>query len=246
MAGMSWRDHLPRGGMFGGIPNENKSTPFFKCYTDDERRRWFQTTRPWHLLKPTAVEAMIEAFSGQRLLFEAFVLTSADRVLVNEYARIDYENDAGGRKVARAIMANALVRAAQPVADQLPTLIKSRTERSREQFVSGMRFLIHDCLNIAIVLNEEEIGAYMGLIGAHALMMKIPEAKSYASKALAISEKLEENEHICQLSSIPEIRDFNETTPELKSYLLSLLTLLTFRFRLYMSSERLSCAIAGS
>jgi hypothetical protein len=61
--------------------SDEKPKPFHILQTREERKDWFALTSPWNRVVPSVIDAVLNGI-GDKVLLEAFVLSSMERNLV--------------------------------------------------------------------------------------------------------------------------------------------------------------------
>jgi len=193
------------------IPNENQSKPFYENKTAHERRDWFRQTAPWDRVKPGVIDAIIEAFSEGETDFEAFVLISMGEKFVERYARLD---DAAGTVVIRSQLSQILADYGRDSAAIIGSFVRDPSTVGESTFAHHYQ-LANIALDCAIILNRDQLAAYVSLTGLYLLLDKPEKAREYAAPGLRVLEEWRAKDVLSAVSKSRLFPDLQTMTTEL-------------------------------
>ena len=205
--------------IFGGkIENENTKKPFYKNSNDDEKLDWFKRTRPWHKVDEKIVKAVVKKFDGDPLL-ELFVLFSMENSLVEKYVEL-----------------NTLDLSEDLICSQIAVKLYFIGSASLKEFISLMDNLqsnqkeckyhykrIMDSLELAIILDKNQISAYMNLVIVKGMIGKYSDGLSYARQGFNVVNKILDENVPFHLSGIEEVKNGKQNLENIKKKLSDLI-----------------------
>ncbi|MBU4377426.1 MAG: hypothetical protein KKD29_08170 [Candidatus Omnitrophica bacterium] len=200
------------------IENENRTKPFYQNKDDAERLDWFKRTRSWHKVDEKVIEAVIKKFNGNPLL-ELFVLFSGENDLIKKYIKLnnsDFSDDL--------------------ICSRIAVILYYIGSSSLKEFIGLMGNLennqkkcethykrIMDSLELAIILDKNQVGAYMNLAIVKGMLGKYEDGLSYAKQGLAIVSQILDDDVPFYLSDIREIKTGKKDLEQIKERLSSLI-----------------------
>ncbi|MBU4478497.1 MAG: hypothetical protein KKH34_05375, partial [Candidatus Omnitrophica bacterium] len=185
---------------------------------DAERLDWFKRTRSWHKVDEKVIEAVIKKFNGNPLL-ELFVLFSGENDLIKKYIKLnnsDFSDDL--------------------ICSRIAVILYYIGSSSLKEFIGLMGNLennqkkcethykrIMDSLELAIILDKNQVGAYMNLAIVKGMLGKYEDGLSYAKQGLAIVSQILDDDVPFYLSDIREIKTGKKDLEQIKERLSSLI-----------------------
>lgn len=198
------------------IENENRSKPFHKNTSNAERKDWFARTRPWHKVDSKIIDALITIYNDNPM-FEVFVVTSMEKSLVKEYEEI-------GRKdiaplVACSVISGILFQHGSDAATQVVNMFKSGHLNHRK--ASDIYGSALNMLESSIIIDANQVGAYVQLANLKALLDKNDEALYFVQQGLAKIERIRESNVPFHKSNIQSIQNATQHLDALEKSLLA-------------------------
>jgi hypothetical protein len=205
------------------IENENRTKPFHANNSAAERRDWFFRTRPWHKVHPKITNALIEKF-GNDPMFEVFVITSMEQNIVGQYVALGERPQIEEPSIIcshisgmMCILGTASVKAMSDVFQSMETY------GDKEHRVMSSHYpIVKNALPLAILLDDNQIGAYVGLAVVSGLMNKPEEGLKYAKAGLSKAQEIQAKNVPFHKSELAEIREGKMAIDEMETYLESL------------------------
>ena len=146
--------------LFGDkIENENKTKPFHQNKTREERLDWFSRTRPWHKVSPKIIHALVDKF-GDNPMFEAFIFASMGLDLVMRYKKLPMQELEDKQLICSAVAAILCDGGNESVKLILPLL---QNIHNNIQKAEKLYRLALEAFETAIILDEDQISAYLGI-----------------------------------------------------------------------------------
>jgi hypothetical protein len=203
-------------GLFGSIfgeriANENKSKPFYKNATTEERREWFATTRPWHKVPRPLIEAMIGKLDRDRVMFEVFIIRSMETGLVERFSKIDPRTPP---EVMCAMVSGMLTQVGSELAKKMIALqeavrVGRGSQRDMDEASKAGSCAI-DLLQAAVVLDANAARAFNGLAFLLAMVGRIADAAKYGKDGLEAIRRMMREAGAFRQSSVESIRNAPE------------------------------------
>ncbi len=161
--------------------------PFPANEGEIEIKRWFGDTTPWDIVHGNIIDALIEKLSGDKLIFEVFIIRSMENFFVREYVRLGESAESNSKEMCIPIISGMFARLGGNSAN---SLLKAMNEGTVTQKLMQKHYgLARDALEVAIALSSDQIMAYLALAQVLAMFGKEPEAADCATQGLAkISE----------------------------------------------------------
>jgi hypothetical protein len=204
------------------IENENTNKPFHLNVDDAEKLDWFKRTRPWHKVDEKIIKAVIKKFNGHPML-ELFVLFSMENRLVEKYIELNMSN------VPHDLMDDS-------ICSQIALKIYPIGSASLKEFIRLMDNVqnfqteykyhykqIMDSLELAIMLDKNQISAYMGLAIVKGAIGRYGEGLSYARQGINIVNKMLDENIPFHLSDIEEVKTGKKDLESIKEKLSDLI-----------------------
>jgi hypothetical protein len=159
------------------------SKPFHTNTTREERREWFARTPPWNGVPATVTDAILDGFID-KVLLEAFVLSSTERGLVHKYEQLGLEYS--NANIIRARISQILCDTGNRVLVDLAGALKERELDAGGELAR----IAANLFEPAISLTKDQIGGYNGMAALYALAGKRAKSHDYAKRGLAVLEEM--------------------------------------------------------
>lgn len=178
------------------IANNIKPKPWPAKENEAAKREWFSSTKPWHKVDSKITDALIEKFRDDPM-FEVFVVTSMKHNLVARYAElanqkhIDIEHTdlvCSDIAVMLCLLGNASFRA---MGDLMQAHQIDQTKMKHHYRI------VLDTFETAIILDHNQIQAYLGLATVKALVENSEDSLSYAKQGLSKLRELKADDSYC-------------------------------------------------
>lgn len=200
------------------IGNENRTKPFYQNKDDAERLDWFRRTRPWHKVDEKIIGAIIKKFNGDPLL-ELFVLFSKENDLIKKYITLN-NSDFSDDLICLQIAAMLYFIGSSSL-KEFVELMDNLENNQKKCEVHYKRIM--DSLELAVILDKNQVGAYMNLAIVKGMLGKYEDGLSYAKQGLAIVSKILDDDVPFHLSDIKEIKTGKKDLEQIKEKLSSLI-----------------------
>ena len=197
------------------ITNENKSKPFYANSSDSERRDWFSRTRPWHKVDPKIIDVLI-AIYGADPMFEVFVITSMENSLVKEYEELGVKGV--DPEIACTAISGILAKCGSQYSVQVCSAINSGKFNVKKESKNCDNAF--NLLESSIIIDENQIGAYVQLAGLEASLNKVEEARDFANKGLMAIKRINKSNVPFHKSNLPSIQNTAQHLKDTEAYLL--------------------------
>lgn len=199
------------------IENENKSKPFHKNHNNHERKDWFSRTRPWHKVDPRIIDALIAKYKDDHM-FEVFVIASMENGLVKEYEDIGLKGI--DPEVACSVISGILFKHGANASAQVGNMFSSGNINEKKLLkVYGNAM---NLLESSIIIDSNQINAYIQLAGLRGMLNKNDEALSFVQQGLRAIERIKESDVPFHKSNIPEIQNTAQHLDDTEKLLLAL------------------------
>ena len=161
--------------------------PFHANKSASERKNWFSRTKPWRRISPNIIGALNDKF-GDSDMFEVFVSLSEEQNLVARYVEmandpdIDVENThiiCSHIATMLCLLGNVSVRAMLVLAQDFQKNYRENPTESKRHYA-----IVQDAFEIAIILYQDQIQAYLGLAIVYEIMNKSERSLSYAKQGI--------------------------------------------------------------
>ncbi len=199
------------------IENENKSKPFHKNHNNLERKDWFSRTRPWCKIEPRIIDALIAKYNNDPM-FEVFVITSMENGLMKEYEEIGHKDI--DPEVACSVISGILFKHGANAAAQVGNMFSSGNINERK--LSKVYENAMNLLESSIIIDLNQINAYVQLAGLRAMFNKKDDALSFVQQGLKAIERIKESDIPFHKSNISEIKNTAQHLDDTEELLLSL------------------------
>jgi hypothetical protein len=151
--------------------------PFYANTTRKEQQEWFTHTPPWDRIASCVMDAILDGITD-KVLLEAFVLTSMEHGLVAHYELLGRDNS--DPDVIRAQVSQILcVPGNRAMASFVKAMETNDIEAARKAYPLAM-----NTYEPAIALAKNQIVAYVGIANAYNLVGKRKESHEYAMRGL--------------------------------------------------------------
>jgi len=201
--------------LFGDkIENENRTKPFHNNSNSLERKDWFARTRPWSRIHPRIIDALTNKF-GDNPMFEVFVMTSMENSLVQRYEQLN------GIERAEPVICSMIA----TMLCEVGTLSTRRMVELEGKFQDNIEEVkkyyrtATDTLENAIILDKNQINAYVHLSFVMRLLKKYEEGYKYARQGIAVIRELRKDMAAYQLSDIQEVKNAGQAMDEIEKSL---------------------------
>jgi hypothetical protein len=199
------------------IENENKSKPFHENINNSERKEWFSRTRPWHKVAPRIIDTLIAKYNEDPM-FEVFVFASMENSLVNEY--VDIGLKCTDPDVACSIISGVLAKHGSNSSSQVNNMFKSGNINQKK--LSKIYQNAMNLLESSIVIDANQIIAYIQLANLKGIINKNDEALDFVNQGLKAIKKIKDIDAPFHKSSLPEIKNAAQHIDETENILLAL------------------------
>lgn len=209
-------------GLFGfldkdKIDNENKSKPFHQNANDSERKDWFSRTRPWHKVDSEIIDALIGKY-GNNPMFEVFVISSMENNLVKDYEAIGQNNIEPD--VACSFISGILFKQGAQSSALVGDMFRSG--KLNERKLSKNYENAMNLLESSIVVDSNQISAYVQLAGLRSMLNKNGDALSYIRKGLEVIRRIKGENIPFHESTIPGIQSGAQYLDDTEEMLLAM------------------------
>jgi hypothetical protein len=177
------------------IDHEMQPKPFYINRTREERREWLAHTPPWDRLAPVVIDAILNGITD-KVLLEAFVLTSMEQNLVDRYEQLGREND--GPTVIRAQISQILSETGFRVIGSLEKALKAK----QMDAAGNTAALAANIFEPAIALAKDQVAAYFGMAHLCRLGGKREECHDWAKRGLAELDEMRPYKSAMQRSTV--------------------------------------------
>jgi hypothetical protein len=206
--------------------NENTNKPFHLNVDDAEKLDWFKRTKPWYKVDEKIIKAVIKKFNGHPML-ELFVLFSMENRLIEKYIELNMSN------LPHDLPHNVMD---DLICSQIALKIYPIGSASLKEFISLMDNVqnfqteykyhykqIMDSLELAIMLDKNQVSAYMGLAIVKGAIGRYSEGLSYAMQGINIANKMLDENIPFHLSDIEEAKTGKQDLESIKEKLSDLI-----------------------
>lgn len=199
------------------IENENTSKPFHANTNNSERKDWFSRTRSWHKVNPGIIDALITKYNDDPM-FEVFVVASMENGLVKEYEELGLKGI--DSEIACSVISGVLVKHGGNASAQVGNMFNSGN--INEKKLSTVYENALNLLESAIIVDSNQINAYVQLAGLRGMFNKNDEALNYVQQGLKAIEKIKESNIPFHKSNIAGIQNTDQHLDDTKKLLLAL------------------------
>jgi len=199
------------------IENENKSKPFHANTNNSERKDWFSRTRSWYKVNPGIIDALIEKYNIDPM-FEVFVITSMENGLVKEYEELGLKGI--DPEIACSVISGILFKHGCNASAQVGDMFNSGNINERK--LSKVYENALNLLESSIIIDSNQINAYVQLAGLRGMFNKNDEALSFVQQGLIAIERIKESDIPFHKSNIAGIQKTDQHLDDTKKMLLAL------------------------
>jgi len=199
------------------IENENKSKPFHVNTNNSERKDWFSRTRPWHNIDPVIIDALIARYNNDPM-FEVFVIASMENGLVKEYEEIGLKGI--DPEIACSVISGVLFKHGGSASAQVGNMFNSGN--INEKKLSKVYENALNLLESSIIIDSNQINAYVQLASLRGMFNKNDEALSFVRQGLRAIERIKESDIPFHKSNIAGIQNAAQHLDDTKKLLLTL------------------------
>ncbi len=199
------------------IENENKSKPFHANASNSERKDWFSRTRSWHKVSPGIIDALIAKYDDNPM-FEVFVIASMENDLVKEYVEIGLKGI--DPEIACSVISGVLFKHGANASAQVGNMFNSGNINERN--LSKVYENSMNLLESSIIIDSNQINAYVQLAGLRGMFNKNDEALDFVQQGLRAIERIKESDIPFHKSSIAGVQNAAQHLDDTEEQLLAL------------------------
>lgn len=191
-----------------GLFNLLFKKPFHRNINDEERREWFSKTKPWNKVDRKIIDALIEKF-GDSPMFEVFVITSVEQGLVQRYEDLSSRGLDEDQEIVCLVISGILVKTGVAPSSAFDYMLNSGkiSGKLNKKKLSRLGNTALNLLEPAIILDANQVGAYVMLANLTGLLNRNEEALRYAQQGLSAIHSIREAGTPFHMSSIEEIKN---------------------------------------
>lgn len=199
------------------IENENKTKPFYKNSNSAERKDWFSRTRHWHKVDPQIIDVLIAKYNDDPM-FEVFVVASMENGLIKEYESIGLKGI--DPELACTFISEILFKQGSNASAQFRNTFKNGNI-NQKQLLDVYNNAIN-LLESAIILESNQIGAYVQLAILKGMLNQNNDALSFVQQGLRTIERIKESDVPFHKSNIEGVQNLAQHLDDTEKVLLEL------------------------
>ncbi len=160
------------------------ASPLHANAAREDRKDWFAHTPPWDRMAPKVIDAILDGIAD-KVLLEAFVLTSTEKGLAAKYEPLGWDHS--DATVIRAQISQILCDFGHRT---IASLVKALEEKQTDA-AGEIMFSAANAFESAIALAKNQIAAYAGLAELYRLDGDITKSHYYAQGGLVELEEMQ-------------------------------------------------------